>query len=153
MPRNTATQTSVTNSDIAYLAGIIDGEGSLGIYQKKDTNSFGARLRIAMNDPQAIKFLKNKFGGRSYESEVQDRNNSHIYVLAFERKEDINNVLTMCLPHLLVKKQQAQTVIDFLAYRANANQLRKDGNTYVHLQYYNFAKRCKSLKTRFWKKD
>ena len=59
------------NVDRAYLAGFIDGEGSIGLYstnypkQKKMgwSPSFFSRIMVGNNDPGVIQFLKEKYGG------------------------------------------------------------------------------------------
>lgn len=143
----------VRNSDRAYAAATIDSEGSIGIYRTKNTNSFKARVRIKMNDPQGIKFIQSKFGGRYYLESVKDKVNSHIHCLSFETKSEIHHLWKNCKKFLQVKVLQFETVIKFLNLREKSNKLRKSGNKNIHLQYFNLAKRCQSLKNKFWMKD
>lgn len=142
----------LTNSDRAYAAATIDSEGSIGIYREKNKNSFKASIRIKMNDPQGIKFIQSKFGGRYYLEPVHDKVNSHIHCLVYESKLDIYNLWKNCRKFLQVKKEQFETLVDFLKFREKANKLRKSGRKDIHLQYFNYAKRCQALKQKYWTK-
>lgn len=59
-------------SVLAYLAGIVDGEGSISVrrstYAMRHDNGGGAifseRIKVKMVDPQAVDLLHNRFGGR-----------------------------------------------------------------------------------------
>lgn len=102
-----------------------------------------------MNDPQALMYIHKNFGGRLYEEEVKDRRNSHIYVLAFESKAEIRRLWRECNPFFKVKREQMKRIIEFLDLRERANKLRRRGKKNIHLQYFNLAKSCQSLKSRY----
>jgi LAGLIDADG endonuclease. len=60
-------------TDIAYIAGLIDGEGYIGIKkdrgyqcQERKTPGYHARIAIHMVDEQAIKFIAETLGGWYY---------------------------------------------------------------------------------------
>lgn len=59
------------NEKLAYLAGIIDGEGYIGIHKIHPTNkahspSYSLRLDIANTDEKLVLWLKDNFGGKIY---------------------------------------------------------------------------------------
>ena len=47
----------------AYLAGLVDGEGSIVIYRDKRYETFGIKLEIANTDFELLEWVKTRFGG------------------------------------------------------------------------------------------
>jgi len=92
----------------SYLAGIIDGEGCIGIFYAKGT--YQARVTVQMQNPEAVLLLAGHYpkGKVSYRNDmwtvVYSHNNA--YELLDEIKE-----------YLIVKHAQAKVVLSFLVHR------------------------------------
>lgn len=98
-----------------YLAGLIDGEGYIGIIRcSKPGGRESLRIRIScrMTRPEAVALLKERFGGSlRYQENVNARCvgawewvcSSMLALRAIEVLE----------PHLVLKKKQAQVAIEF----------------------------------------
>ena len=98
----------------AYLAGLIDGEGSIGFYNTGNhrikEKSYGPypsiRLRIGMTDKNIIEWLKESFGGyfdtRKYPNNSK-YNDAYCWSIAGEKCE---KVLRHIYPYLKIKKRQ-----------------------------------------------
>lgn len=96
---------------MAYTAGIIDGEGSIGIQRnRKNSNSYSLRIRVTNTDPWVCYWLKNTFGG-SVSIETTDRNRPCYKWTIACRKAGI--FLAMILPYLHIKKPQAEIASKF----------------------------------------
>lgn len=58
----------VTDTDKAYIAGLIDGEGSICILRsnskKEGTHSYGAVVQIRMTHKDPVFFVSQRYGGR-----------------------------------------------------------------------------------------
>jgi hypothetical protein len=56
---------NVDTHDLAYAAGIIDGEGSVGIYEVTPRNrpQFNVQIRVKMCDKDVVEWLADTFGG------------------------------------------------------------------------------------------
>ena len=55
-----------TDAELAYMAGIIDGEGTIGIYRstsKSGKNSFQVWVIVVQKNPIIIDWMKERFGG------------------------------------------------------------------------------------------
>lgn len=95
----------------AYLAGIVDGEGSFGIYDQK---SWQARLTLGMQDPEAVLLLL-----RCYPEGTLSINKTATGATAFTvvysqwRAYTITKEL---LPFLVIKHRQAKVVLSFLSH-------------------------------------
>lgn len=102
----------------AYLAGIIDGEGTIRIdktdYSQKRMRSpqYLAQICIGMNDKQVLDLLKETFGGGNVREErVPDRRS--VWRWAATGRFRVPPILRMLLPYLKTKRRHAEIVIDF----------------------------------------
>lgn len=65
---------NMNSEDIAYLAGVIDGEGSIGIGMKTATNSYHLMIQVSMKMPTLVpKWIFETFGGH-YGEYAQGKN-------------------------------------------------------------------------------
>jgi hypothetical protein len=104
----------------AYLAGILDGEGYVGI--KKSTwgmknrtdiksPTFSERIQIKMNNPTVLKMFKDEFGGSFYkDSKIYQRERSYHtnkIMYCYQATDKIASViLKKLLPFLTIKRKQ-----------------------------------------------
>lgn len=131
---------------IAWLAGIIDGEGSLGRYLTKQ-GGYILSLVVVNTDESILsqveqiytehnitysKYSRSKYVGRYESSHIGGKECFDIKVY---RREDIQNILTLLIPHLVgVKKQRAEELVAHLI--ANPKHIKN-----VHI--------CKQCKSKF----
>ena len=106
---------------LAYAAGIVDGEGCLTISKqiRKDrpSPSYRSSVTVSNTNPVLIQFFKDNFGGVFYKhsDERTDKNNKN-WATAYTWYCSCSNVvefLESILPYLLIKKGQAEEVINF----------------------------------------
>ena len=97
----------------AYLAGIVDGEGSIGVYNTDA--SYSARLTIGMDDPQAVLLFKLLYPeGKLSKQGPQYRivyNQHHTYV-----------ILSDLVPYLIIKREQAKVTLSHIVHRRRDHQ-------------------------------
>ena len=112
---------TIPTTDCAYLAGILDGEGFIGLairpYRPDDPSrhryaSWTAALSLSTTTPALCWWLLERFGGRLYaaRSEAQQKP-------IFQWKaggKAARQVLEAALPYLLLKRRQAELVLAFL---------------------------------------
>lgn len=98
---------------ISYLAGIIDGEGYIGI--KKETwgmrnrpdvycPTYSERIQVKMKDKGAVDLLKRVFGGSYYQEKTEDKK-TYCWMVS-----DLQAIKTLkaLLPYLRVKRKETQ---------------------------------------------
>lgn len=108
------------NTDLAYIAGIIDGEGYIGVYGGTTTPHV-LTVGIKMCDPEAIGVIVDTFGGASsgYENEL-----AYVFrwIVANRRAYDF---LKAIRPFLRVKAEQADWAIEYYeeTYRGKGTKL------------------------------
>lgn len=88
-------------AQLAYAAGIIDGEGHIGSQNQNYPNPL---VQVCMVAPQVIDFLHDNFGGG------RTRNNRDMYVWYLTGKQ-VAPFLYQILPYLLVKRNAALLAI------------------------------------------
>lgn len=119
-----------TTEDLAYIAGIVDGEGYVGIKkshaykcQGRVTPGYHARIQVRMVDEQAIAFLAETLGGWYYKEKPHSSRGRLLYCY---QASDLSaeNVLHSLLPYLRVKRENAETVLALRALQANATAHR-----------------------------
>lgn len=104
-------------SRIAYAAGIIDGEGYIGIKVYKPSKNNGTinytylpRIVIKMNSGEIMDFFHGTFGGAV--NLVPQRDTGYFPGFVWERSgSSAAKVLKQLLPFLRIKKKQAEAAI------------------------------------------
>lgn len=101
------------NEDIAYTAGIIDGEGSIVISKGKQHvgpgYSYEVLVSVHMMDAYVPKFLSECFGGKVRRSKVTHKNKKGDYAYYYHANGSRARVLLSLIhPYLLIKRQQAE---------------------------------------------
>lgn len=105
----------------SYLAGLIDGEGYIGILQVKKGNKkdwFSNRelmlvptIKVCMTNKEIITWLKNSFGG-TLEVRKAHGNARKSYGWALKKQVAIDFIKKI-YPYLMVKRQQAEHILRF----------------------------------------
>lgn len=92
--------------DLAWAAGILDGEGSFGIYKADKGKSYQLTLAVASVDDKMCPKLHDMFGGHF---RVSKRGAAIWRVIGRSAAEVIRQVL----PYLVVKRDQAEVCLEF----------------------------------------
>jgi hypothetical protein len=113
-----------------YLAGIIDGEGSL-IISRSDRGSYMnyyGRIHVKNTDYRLIKWLLGKFGGNVHEHKpVDPLKHKKAYSWYFSGDAHDKEVLLLALmPYLIVKKEQAIHLITFFRMSGEKNPAKRE---------------------------
>jgi hypothetical protein len=105
----------VVDTDLAYLAGLIDGEGYVGI--KKGTRhdmtspAYHERIQVRMVDEPAIAFLASTLGGNYYFEKAHSHLGRPLFCCYSASDLKACQVLDAVLPWLRVKHENALTVL------------------------------------------
>ena len=96
-------------TEAAYLAGIIDGEGTIG----KDFNRNTYRLTIGNTNKALLNWLYDKLGGRIKAKKVRE-GRTPMYYWVCNQMYIVAQILSAVEPYLIVKKDKAKEAIDSL---------------------------------------
>lgn len=107
-------------TELAYLAGIIDGEGSF--YIGCTRSKFNSRLYVVNTDIKVIQWLKNTFGGLTYKrNSLKNPQWKTRYEWIIE-KAKIDSFCKKIIPYLIIKKEHANIMIKF---RSTFQEIRR----------------------------
>lgn len=115
-------------TDLAYIAGLIDGEGYIGI--KKTTTrrngrvnpQYQERIQIRMVDEPAIKFIADVFGTPYYKEPPNAVRGRPLYCMSTTDRASVR-ILTAVRPYLKVKARVTDVVFQLRALRNNPHKI------------------------------
>lgn len=115
-------------SKIAYLAGLVDGDGtiSITIITRKDWNgySFQPYISLGMTSRKLCKWAQHHFGGNLYGYESKREGHQKVYHWKLYGRQALVSLVKELLPYLLVKKEAA---LNILAYADLGKQPNQEG--------------------------
>jgi hypothetical protein len=103
---------------LCYIAGIIDGEGTIRIHKskpylknKQKNFSYSAGIGVGMVEKIIPELLKESFGGSIHEECVPERRS--IWRWQVSGRMSVYKILEELVPYLIVKREQALAVMEF----------------------------------------
>ena len=143
---------SRSKTDLAYIAGFLDGDGSLMIQLKKRSDSKkGIRIMLTIcfyqdtRHEKPLHWIKSVLG-IGYLS----RRNDGMSELRINGHDQVENILTDLTPFIRFKKKQAEILLDsvkLIKSNKDEKSLKKLVNNIVALQQENYATRKKRSKS------
>lgn len=124
-----------TTNDLAWLAGFIDGEGSIGIYgtRRKDGSlNYGARIQVASVSGYGIKRVIDILKGMNVNSRIYQRKfdnpkYSDAFYVIVNRLSALARLLPELVPHLTIKKPHAELLYGWVSSRVERG-INRGGN-------------------------
>lgn len=108
-------------AELAYLAGIFDGEGTVTVRTVKSREYGG--VAVSNTDRALIKWLA-RFGGGVTVNRHPKTDTQVCYSWYLSRSDDTIDFLEALLPFLIIKKERAQSKLDFLYSRRDSTLAR-----------------------------
>lgn len=128
------------NERICWLAGIVDGEGSIGLKRctlkrgNKVYLNYAPMISIANNDLRMMDEiraifdkLKIKYSFTKRELSKRNKKWKDNYAVSITSYQMGINFLEIVLPYLISKKEQSEILIDFCRDRVNVNHRGQGG--------------------------
>jgi hypothetical protein len=108
----------LTDAEIAYLAGIFDGEGCVGYYQRGD-RYHSASLHIASTDPRITQWIMDKLGCGSVSIRPASGRCKTAYSWQLCNRAEIQQVLSMIRPWLCSKGDQVDLLFSLWEWESS----------------------------------
>jgi hypothetical protein len=99
-----------TEAEIAYLAGIIDGEGSICAVINNDKKQPSLRVIVEMTDENVIKWIRERFEGQYCLHPRRNPNRKPMYQVKWVGRY-AKNLLRVVTPYLIGKRKQAELAL------------------------------------------
>lgn len=109
-------------TDIAYLAGIIDSDGCIGIQKYSNCNAYRVILTIVQRDMTLIEYLYSTFEGSVNVVSVNRHGKKDFYLRWVVTDKKAMIALEQCLPYLKLKKAQAFLASKLFNLKKNKNK-------------------------------
>jgi hypothetical protein len=122
---------------LAYIAGILDGEGSIMIMMQAGKAFMEQRakrgcfhphyapcIRIGMQERVALDLIVETTGIGKVHEEKPYHHKRPMYRWMVRKKDDVVKFLTLIMPYLLVKKKQAELCLKFMNEWVSHNGIR-----------------------------
>jgi hypothetical protein len=135
-----AQRDEVKDVDWAYLAGIIDGEGTITIVKTKQYRT-GRALRykllllVTNTDWGLIEFLTQRFAGAYVDSVNRAENRKVCYTWRVTKRDTVKWLLKGCLPYLRIKQRQAILLLNWIDSRERQPNARAPYNETEHVLF------------------
>lgn len=129
--------TALSESEKAWLAGFVDGEGYIGITHqtKKETSSSSASdiyhplLIITNTNKEALEYIQRITAvGAVYSGKLPKNNEKPSYQYKISKRDDILAILGLILPYLKIKKQQGNLLVEFIERRKKIKPITGRGH-------------------------
>jgi len=95
-------------TDLAYVAGLIDGEGCIGAQLHKSKDCSMIFIKVGMADRECVEFLQFLFGGKIYQEKIKRKNTIYVWALYGMKAWEI---LKEIKPYLILKRSRAEIAI------------------------------------------
>ena len=102
----------LTETEKAYLAGIFDGEGSVGYYLKKKTGYHRAQIAIYNSNPSIMQWLREKVGYGSISTSKASKYTNWAWIC--NSKPQVIEILKSIQSYLIIKADQVDLLLEFL---------------------------------------
>lgn len=102
----------LTATEAAYLAGLIDGEGNIGVRTRKNTNGriyLCPILQITNTNESMLLWVQEKVGGKIYLGREDRIGRKQVWSWQIWSRNAVN-VIRQVYQHLIVKRQQADLI-------------------------------------------
>lgn len=116
---------------LAYLAGIVDGEGYIGIKKSKPYNKltgrvnpgYDERIQIRMVERGALRLLERTLGGWCYYEKAATKNRRPLFCYQASQLKAAR-ICEILLPFLRIKRKQALAVLRLTENKASAKRIK-----------------------------
>lgn len=125
-----------TDVRAAWLAGILDAEGSIGLY-KNGNGAYYARVTITNTDrlmKHAIEEILEDHGIAVYIQDNQRQKNKNWkprWQMIFTGAAKPKGLLDLVLPYLVTKRREAELALEFIESRSSKRYLNREGSRWT----------------------
>ena len=123
---STLNLSALTHADIAYMAGFIDGEGTITINCSRGKK--GPEVYVVNTDFEIITWFEEVFGTNKYHKSKPIRGRKQTFAVGLSSLKDTYMFLQLIYPHLRVKREQARILLEYCKIRLKKTKKNKNTN-------------------------
>ena len=112
----------MTETELAYIAGFVDGEGCISVYRRSNGITYVPSLSISNTNLEVLQYINGLLGGVGYFIEMKSHNPKWktAWKLRFDSKK-CGEVLKPLLPYVRVKHQQMEMALILIDFQSGKN--------------------------------
>lgn len=114
MPRGQALTIPTDPAILGYIAGILDGEGSVTIVHQKCRMQPNVMISIASTTAELHEWLCATLGGRSFERRINHLGTKPVWYWQIGASRDVQALLQAILPYMIIKRAKAQEALSII---------------------------------------
>ncbi len=99
----------MTEIEKAYIAGIIDGEGSIGLWRHRKNETATPNVSVANNSLELLQWIKFRVGGTIISKKKRKTHHNYSYAWSVRQDRAIR-LLNEIKEFLIIKKKQAELI-------------------------------------------
>ena len=131
--------------DVAYISGLIDGEGSLCICRRKRVDRYGSyqlipQVLLVNTDKEILEWVQKSLGIGSIRENSNRGRWKRCWVLRIVGMKNLHPILKRLQPHLRIKRRQTEVMLKLIENR-NMGAHTGDPYTEADLQLYDEMKK------------
>lgn len=104
--------TYINSEDVAYFAGLFDGDGSVGVYNRSDKSGYISSVIITNTKREPLDELTSIFGGYVSVRKQDYKKYKFLYNWHVYGKDQIRFLMAI-LPFLRIKRQQVELFLEY----------------------------------------
>jgi hypothetical protein len=105
-----------------YLAGLVDGEGSVSIHLQRKRQRPTVAISVGSTTRELHDWLLTEVGGTSYERKIRHLGKKTMWYWHVVRARDIEALLEAIIPYMIIKRERAiaalEVVRDSISFRS-----------------------------------
>lgn len=112
----------ISEGEIGYIAGLIDDEGYIRLRRHSQRDKYYADVVIANTDDKMLVEVRDMLGfGKLRTQEIAQLSKyghrKDMWWLSFYSKGDVQKLLSMVIPYLILKEREAELVLEWVKVR------------------------------------
>ena len=135
----------------AYMAGIVDGEGSISVKSESKSRPYIIYLNVTNCNYDMIYLFEKEFGGKVRSRKPKNKNWKLCYEWILSKKQAATT-LKLLLPYIRIKRRQALLVLRLASIKTwyNGGYLRWNRDKWIKVEriYSKIKTKCKKLNRR-----
>ncbi|MEK9206967.1 MAG: hypothetical protein AAB922_00670 [Patescibacteria group bacterium] len=138
-----------TKELLAYTAGLIDGEGYIGLIPHPVTkNSYSPKVKVASTTIELVQFLHDNYGGHLDKLRAYSQPNRKMSAMwTLSNGINVGPFLKKLLPYLRVKNKQANLILEYIE-KYTYKKMRGTEKEYVSHERFLIYKQIRLLNHR-----
>lgn len=110
----------INNNDLAYIAGLVDGEGCIDSIPSQEKYHY-IRVRTCNTNAKVIYWMKDIFGGSVYMQKGKNKGYKNVFIHSVTCVQAIK-LLKRIYKFLRIKKEQAKVGLKFEKFKGNLRE-------------------------------